>query len=469
MFKDKEIIIEAFSKFLEQQKNLLSKAEYSNYILSFKLPSCEPDLSKKLDSLIVNFPKIFFMENAEQNYLIMGIGSALDIFDNGLGRFTSLSKQVSAIKHKVIFNLKDSENEFPFICGGMKFTSEHSRDEWKDFNDSDWFIPEFIFLKISGEKNLIYNFVYQNSSITAITENFSKKLNELFELEPKHDNKIPKVLSSNGLSPKDKKKWKLTAQSVIDKLSEQNISKVVLSRRVALTLSEQLNWNLMRNYFAENYPDSSIYFYHKNNSTFFGASPERLIKFHKRKLTVDIIAGSAVRGENSLEDKYLEEQMNSSKKLIAEHDFVLHQVKKSLSKYVSKILTDRMPFKKLKEIQHIHTLLQTEMLPEAKMFEIIDSLFPTAAVCGEPKEKALNLIKKFEDYDRGLYTGFIGWFNLKDEGEFIVGIRSALLNNKKLFAYAGVGILAESDPELEFQETELKLKTILNYFNAANK
>ena len=120
--------------------------------------------------------------------------------------------------------------------------------------------------------------------------------------------------------------------------------------------------------------------------------------------------------------------------------------------------SNKIPLKKLHNIQHLHTVLNSELVEDTNMFEIIEAIYPTAAICGEPRDKALSLIKKIEDYKRGLYSGLIGYFNLNDEGEFVVGIRSALLHENKLFAYAGCGIVEGSDPEKEFQETELKLK-----------
>jgi menaquinone-specific isochorismate synthase len=148
---------------------------------------------------------------------------------------------------------------------------------------------------------------------------------------------------------------------------------------------------------------------------------------------------------------------------------VVYQIKKAISKYVSKIYSDKVPLKKLHNIQHLHTVMHTELVEDTNMFEIIEAIYPTGAICGEPREKALSLIKKIEDYKRGLYSGLIGYFNLNDEGEFVVGIRSALLHENKLFAYAGCGIVEGSDPEKEFQETELKLKVILSFFDEKNK
>jgi len=97
--------------------------------------------------------------------------------------------------------------------------------------------------------------------------------------------------------------------------------------------------------------------------------------------------------------------------------------------------------------------------------ELIKELYPTPAICGYPKDAALHLIKKSEVYYRGMYSGIIGWFNLEENGEFVVALRSALAVNNKITAFAGNGIVDDSNPETEYKETELKLKTILSLFN----
>ena len=92
-------------------------------------------------------------------------------------------------------------------------------------------------------------------------------------------------------------------------------------------------------------------------------------------------------------------------------------------------------------------------------------LYPTPAICGVSKEKAFSIINEFEDYERGMYSGIIGWFNFYNEGEFTVALRSAITNEKELTAFAGSGIVASSNPNTEFEETEIKLKAILNLFD----
>jgi menaquinone-specific isochorismate synthase len=458
----------AFTDFLTANKNIIGGKEFSDYLISYMLPSMDLQLENKLSTILRNYPRVFYFENVNDNFSVVGFGTALELSENGLGRFSAINKSSRDLKSKVITNWKDDSINFPLICGGMKFIVEHSEEEWQDFKDSDWFLPEFMLVKTLDKQHLFYNFVNSNSLKKQLTK-FSSRLEGLLNIKDTHENKPSNILSSKGQSLKDKKKWKALAADVLDKLSEFEISKIVLSRRVDFLLSAELNWDEVRKYFIDNYSACSIFIYHNNNSTFFGASPERLIKFQDKKVTIDVLAGSISRGRSDDEDKEFERQMLTSKKINHEHDLVVHQIKKAISKYVTKILTNKIPIKKLQNIQHLHTILHSELLTNTNMFEIIEAIYPTGATCGEPKDKALSLLKGIENYKRGLYSGLIGYFNLDNEGEFAVGIRSALQHENKLFVYAGCGIVEGSNPEKEFEETELKLKAILSFFDEKNK
>lgn len=462
-------IIDAFQNFLSEHKNIIGKQEYLNYLISFKLPSDDFQLENKLSALLENYPRVYYFENVTENFSLTGIGTALDLSENGLGRFSSISKSVQELKNKFVANWEDDAKEFPLICGGMKFTVEHSEDEWEDFKDSNWFVPEFFFIDKSGSQNLFYNFVNQNSSSKRQTDKFSKLLEVLMKIPFRGESKTSKILSTIGISPKDKKKWKTLVANTLNKLADNEISKIVLSRRVDMVLSAEPSWDEIRGYFTVNYPNCSIFIYHNNISTFFGASPEGLIKFHDKKVTIDVLAGSISRGKDDDEDKVLENEMITSSKLNREHEFVVHQIKKAISKFVMKIISNKIPIKKLQNIQHLHTILQSELLADKNMFEIIEAIYPTGAICGEPKDKALTLLKKLEEHRRGLYSGIIGHFNVFDEGEFVVAIRSAIFNKNKLYAYSGCGLVEGSDPDKEYDETELKLRAILAFFDEKNK
>jgi menaquinone-specific isochorismate synthase len=465
MVNDQNKIIENFSDFLSDTATTIGKQNIERYLISFKLSLTDSIWDFDLNSIHQSSSKTFYFENPTDKFSLLALGIAQEISENGLGRFSSLSKKYNELKSKLITNWEKDAERFPLICGGMKFTAEHSEDEWVDFKDSDWFIPEFLIVKNHGKEDILYNFVFDGNSIKKQINKFAQRLENLFQIPAASEERVSSILSSKGLSPKDKKKWKNLISSTMEKMIQQDIFKTVVSRRADLILSCEPSWNEIKKYFSLNYPECNIFIYHSGNSTFFGASPERLMKIKDRNITIDILAGSNPRGENADADKKLEMEMISSSKLNYEHDLVLHQIKKAITKYVSKISVHKVPYKKLTNIQHLHTIVRTELLENSDIFDLIEAIYPTGAICGEPKEKALNLLKKIEEHKRGFYSGIIGYFNLNDEGDFIIGIRSALLHEKKLFAYAGCGIVEGSDPDKEFHETELKLKAILSFFD----
>jgi menaquinone-specific isochorismate synthase len=183
----------------------------------------------------------------------------------------------------------------------------------------------------------------------------------------------------------------------------------------------------------------------------------------------DALAGSAPRGKNEKEDKEFEKMLLSSEKDIAEHNFVVEHIKVSLSGFSNEIeIHNNLSIKKLSNIQHLHTFVTAKLENNFSMFNLLKELYPTPAICGSPKDAALRVIKKSENFRRGLYSGIIGFFNFDNEGEFVVALRSAVSTGTKIVAYAGSGIVNNSDPGSEFSETELKLKPVMTLFKDEN-
>ena len=110
----------------------------------------------------------------------------------------------------------------------------------------------------------------------------------------------------------------------------------------------------------------------------------------------------------------------------------------------------------------MQSVIEAEVDKQVHLLEIVQQMHPTPAVGGTPREKAVPRIRELEQIDRGLYAGVVGWFNHLNEGEMIVGLRSALIKGKEAMLYAGAGIVDGSIPEEEMQETQLKLNALLN-------
>lgn len=128
------------------------------------------------------------------------------------------------------------------------------------------------------------------------------------------------------------------------------------------------------------------------------------------------------------------------------------------------IFEDEPIIRKLPNIQHLWTIIRAKLKRDTKLFDVLMRLHPTPAICGDPWKIAKNFILEMEPHDRGLYSGNIGWFNFNGSGEFAVGIRSAIIKEDMLHAYAGCGIVEGSEAKAEYEESEIKLKPILSLF-----
>ncbi|MFP4167163.1 MAG: isochorismate synthase MenF [Opitutales bacterium] len=197
--------------------------------------------------------------------------------------------------------------------------------------------------------------------------------------------------------------------------------------------------------------------------SFIGATPERLLKVRDGHLQTEAIAGSAARGATAGEDARYGRNLLESEKDLHEHVCVRDSILRRLQGLGLEATADSAPsLLLLPNVQHLRTMIQAELGPSAHILDAVAELHPTPAVGGTPREAAVERIEPLEQLDRGLYAGVVGWFNYLNEGEMVVGIRSALIDGCEARLYAGAGIVKGSDPEQEKHETTLKLSALLN-------
>jgi menaquinone-specific isochorismate synthase len=245
---------------------------------------------------------------------------------------------------------------------------------------------------------------------------------------------------------------------------------LVLSRAYSFNLNSKIIWSSLLNELFKRFPDCYLFFIKKNNSVFFGSSPEMFLKVSDNIAEVESVAGSAPRGEKLESDYELERTLKSSEKNHLEHLFVSEFISDILIHYSDKVrIIEEKQIRKLDNIQHLITRISAELNSKENLFKLIDELFPTPAICGVPKEIAKDLIRKFESHDRGLYSGLVGLMDFEGNCELAVSIRSALVKENHVTAFAGAGLVKNSDAEEEFLETNLKLNTILSLFTDENK
>ena len=196
--------------------------------------------------------------------------------------------------------------------------------------------------------------------------------------------------------------------------------------------------------------------------TFFGASPERLLRISGSTLKTEALAGTRPRGATHAADERLEAELLRSDKELREHGFVHTRIAECLRKLCTGVATqDAVRVRKLAHVQHLHTSFSGTLRPGLGLADALHWLHPTPAVGGYPTRGVSDLIAATEGFDRGWYAGPVGWIGAA-EAEFAVAIRSGVAAAERLHLYAGNGIVRGSTAAAEWAEMEQKILQILD-------
>ncbi|KAH7315797.1 hypothetical protein KP509_21G066100 [Ceratopteris richardii] len=249
------------------------------------------------------------------------------------------------------------------------------------------------------------------------------------------------------------------------------LSKVVLARRTKLVVDPAVEPLTLVSLLQEKNPNSYQFCIQLSNSSFIGSTPERLFYKVGTKIFSEAIAGTRACGITENKDRDLGLELLSSAKDHLEFNIVMESIKQKLEGICKNVKVDcYKDLIKQANIQHLYGSLVGELCDGISEFELLSELHPTPAVCGQPQKLAKRFLNKIEQFDRGMYSGPIGWIS-GERAEFVVAIRSALLENPpnlaayngasvvtQLFLFAGVGIVKGSEPSSEWKELDLKIQ-----------
>jgi menaquinone-specific isochorismate synthase len=196
-------------------------------------------------------------------------------------------------------------------------------------------------------------------------------------------------------------------------------------------------------------------------SALVGASPERLVAVDGPHVRSMALAGSAPRSADPSEDAELGTRLLASDKDLAEHRVVVDEIRAALAPARVEA-PDRPSLRRLATLQHLETPLSVRLSGQGDVIALAERLHPTPALGGSPRAAAAELIAALEDAPRGWYGGAVGWTDGYGNGDLCVAIRSVLINGREVTAFAGAGIVADSDPAAEVDEIELKLAAALS-------
>jgi isochorismate synthase len=240
------------------------------------------------------------------------------------------------------------------------------------------------------------------------------------------------------------------------------IEKVVLAREVQVHAPRPYDPPALLGALRDVFPACFTFCVGRGETALVGASPELLVRREGQRLSTLALAGSARRSADPAVDAHLGEQLLRSPKLREEQQIVVRRIERALRPHALWVAAASEPgLVRVANIQHLGTPIRAQLARPRDALELAGLVHPTPAVGGEPAQRALALIPALEGLDRGWYAGPLGWTDAAGDGELCVALRCALLRGAIAHCYAGNGIVRESEPAAELQETELKLGALL--------
>jgi menaquinone-specific isochorismate synthase len=253
--------------------------------------------------------------------------------------------------------------------------------------------------------------------------------------------------------------WTDAVTIVRDRIRAGVARKVVLAREVVVTADHAFSVMAVLTRLRVAFPGCMVFAV----DGFVGASPELLVARRGSRVRAHPLAGTAPRSPDPQRDRELAAALLASAKDRSEHRITIDMVHDALLPFCSFLDEEAEPsIVAVANVQHLGTMVEGELSsPPVSVLDLVAALHPTPAVGGDPTRSALELITAHEGFDRGCYAGAVGWVDAAGDGCWAVGIRSAQLSGATARVFAGVGVVADSDPEAELAETRAKFQAML--------
>ena len=284
----------------------------------------------------------------------------------------------------------------------------------------------------------------------------------LFRSLPTFARSSPPGVRSREYDP-SRPAWRRQVAAAIDRIRKGQLRKVVLAQSLSIELGKPVAVADALARLGDIYPSCYRFLFEPaTGGSFFGATPEQLVTVRGRAVETEALAGSIGRGETRAEDEWLATELRDSEKNTHEHELVVEAIQRQLAALTDDTETSEQGVRQLANVQHLRTPIRATLPHEEHVLSLVEALHPTPAVGGLPPERALETIRETEAFERGWYAAPVGWFDADGNGAFAVAIRSAVTRGTQARLFAGAGIVRDSDPDVEWDELQLKYRPVLD-------
>ncbi len=407
----------------------------------------------------------FCWEQPDREFALAALGVAHEASSRGEGRFEDVVRECLLLKDGAIVvepaGLPSGAG--PVWTGGFAFDPDGaSSPAWSTFSPASLALPELSICRLGGETFLTANLlVSPGEDAGARGERLRARLAGLrgdpFPLLDPHLSARPEIRSVR--SPGE---FEVAVETATARIRDGEMSKVVLAREVTVEAASAHDPAAIFGALREQFPSCFCFCRGTPEAAFLGATPELLVRRSGASVSTVALAGSTRRSSDPAVDDHLGEQLLHSDKNRREQRIVTERIVRKLRPHAVWVQAAAEPeVVKVANIQHLGTPIVAQLAEPRSAVELAGMLHPTPAVGGEPWPAAATTIEELERMDRGWYAAPVGWMDATEDGEFCVALRSALLRDREARLFAGVGVVAGSDPAAELEETEVKLQALL--------
>lgn len=393
---------------------------------------------------------------------LAGIGVCHRVGLDGASRFATLRAEAERIFGRLeTVDHPSCRPSVPRLFGGLAFAPGASNaSPWRAFGDGCFTLPRWTYERSEAGASL--RLAVRGESLDGTSRDAClRELDTMLERLTSHRHR-PLVASPSvprRVVPPPRARWSAQVEAIRQAIATGRVRKVVAADRSIVELDRPLDPLTVLARLADRAGDSrqTRFAFGRDGATFVGSTPERLIARRGLSIATEALAGSTEVGVG------FARRLLASAKDRQEHDLVVESIRRRLEPLCAELDVASEPrVRAWREVQHLQTPIVGTLRAPRHVLDLVELLHPTPAVGGVPTEEAVRWIVEHEQTARGWYAGPVGWLDARGDGELWVALRSCVIASSRAHLYAGAGIVADSNPELEYVETELKKQSLLS-------
>ncbi len=408
----------------------------------------------------------FCWEQPDRDFALAGMGVAREASSRGARRFAEVARTAGETGRDAVLDEPRGlpAGAGPVWLGGFAFDPEGGGSAtWSSFEPGSLFLPEVSICRRGEDCFLTVNAVVgpgddaERRAAELGARLAGLRADATLPLIDPHPTARPEISSA-----RPPRAFEDAVERATARIAAGEMEKVVLAREVIVSAAAAHDPAPIFGAMREQFPACFCFCAGTPEAAFIGASPELLVRRSGAGVSTVALAGSTRRSSDPAVDDHLGERLLRSDKDRREHLIVAERIARRLRPHAVWVESASEPeIVKVANIQHLATPVIAQLAEPRSAIELAGMLHPTPAVGGEPWPAAAAPLTELEQLDRGWYAAPLGWMDATEDGEFCVALRSALLRDRDAHLFAGVGVVAGSDPEAELAETEVKLQAML--------